>query len=206
MKGCKFYGVNILVEPMLRDIPNMLTLARIVAVPIFVLAFYLSGSASYVLTSSIFAIASLTDYFDGMLARRWEAQSGLGRMLDPIADKLLVATALMMLVEFNRVHVLPAILILCREVLVSGLREYLSEFRVSIPVSKLGKVKTTIQMIAITIILLGTEGSGIKYLTELGNIAMWVAAFLTIITGYAYCKEGIRYAIKENMDNGKNFK
>ncbi|MCL4149514.1 UNVERIFIED_CONTAM: hypothetical protein GTU68_066383, partial [Idotea baltica] len=136
-----------------KDIPNSLTILRIALIPILVLSSYLEGPLASWVAAIIFAFASLTDYFDGLLARRFNAHSSFGKMFDPIADKLLVASTLVMLVHFDKVHVIPAVLILCREITVSGLREYLAEFKFSIPVTNLAKVKTGIQMVAIVILL-----------------------------------------------------
>ncbi|MBA8666695.1 CDP-diacylglycerol--glycerol-3-phosphate 3-phosphatidyltransferase [Candidatus Jidaibacter acanthamoebae] len=178
---------------MLKELPNFLTVLRILLIPVLVLSFYLEGKLSHYIAASIFIFASITDFFDGYLARVLKAQSNFGKMLDPIADKLLVASTLMMLVHFGHAPVIPTIAILCREILVSGLREYLAEFKVSIPVSKLGKVKTAVQMAAIIILLLGNKVLPIPYLDRIGEIALWVAAVLTLITGYAYWKERFKY-------------
>jgi cardiolipin synthase len=175
----------------MRDLPNILTLLRIGLIPLLIISFYLEGLIGHWVAAIIFTFASITDYFDGMLARALNAHSSFGRMFDPIADKLLVASALMMLVHFERAPIIPAILILCREITVSGLREYLAEFKVSIPVSNLSKVKTAIQFISVTILLLGERAIGIPYLDLIGEISLWIAAILTLVTGYAYLKEGI---------------
>jgi len=177
-----------------KDIPNALTILRIILIPILVLSFYLEGPLSNWVAAIIFAFASLTDYFDGLLARKFNAYSSFGKMFDPIADKLLVASTLVMLVHFDKVNVIPAILILCREITVSGLREYLAEFKFSIPVTNLAKVKTGIQMVAIVILILGEQGTGLAHVDILGNVAIWIAAVLTLVTGYAYLKEGLKRA------------
>ena len=176
----------------IKNIPNFLTLFRIALIPILVTAFYFDGLVAHWVTAIIFTFASVTDYVDGLIARRFNAHSNFGRMFDPIADKLLVASALMMLVHLNRAPVLPCILILCREITVSGLREYLAEFKVSIPVSGLAKFKTAIQMIAIIILLLGKKALPLPYLYTIGEYALWFAAGLTLFTGYAYLKKGIK--------------
>ncbi len=178
---------------MLQSLPNILTVFRISLVPILIASFFFEDKEASYVAAIIFIFASVTDYFDGYLARLWNAQSNFGRMLDPIADKLLVVSTLMMLVYAHKAHVIPAIAILCREVLVSGLREYLAEIDVSIPVSKLGKLKTTVQMVAIIILLLGEGIIGIPYIDIVGQIALWIAAMLTLITGYAYCRQGFRH-------------
>lgn len=181
---------------MLKNLPNLLTLSRILVIPILVASFYAGGKLSHWLAAGLFLFASITDFFDGYLARMWAVQSNLGRFLDPIADKLLVATAIVMLVCFGGIgkfEVIAAVAILCREILVSGLREYLAEIRVSLPVSKLGKVKTAVQMTALFLLLLGEKGSGLAITEPLGGIALWIAAILTVISGYAYLKAGLAH-------------
>ena len=178
-----------------KNIPNYLTIFRIALIPILVLSFYFDGIISHWTGAIIFIFASITDYFDGFFARKFNAHSSFGKMFDPIADKLLVAAALVMLVHMDRAPVIPAILILCREITVSGLREYLAEFKISIPVSNLAKAKTAIQMIAIIILLLGNRVLGFENIELLGVIALWIAALLTLITGYAYLKEGLSRSI-----------
>lgn len=171
-----------------KHIPNILTVLRILLIPILIMSFYISGKMGHYVAATIFIFASLTDYFDGYLARALEAHTDFGRMLDPIADKLLVASALMMLVHFDRAPVLPAIAILCREILVSGLREYLADSKVEMPVTNLSKIKTAMQMVAIVILLLGHEVITWAPLMYLGHIAIWVTALLTLFTGYVYLK------------------
>jgi CDP-diacylglycerol--glycerol-3-phosphate 3-phosphatidyltransferase len=140
----------------------------------------------------LFFLAGLTDWLDGYVARILEAQSNIGRFLDPIADKLLVATCLLLLVNAGRADILPAIAIVCREILVSGLREYLAEIRVSVPVSKLAKFKTAAQMLAIFILLLGV---GHEWWLYFGSFLLWVSAILTLVTGYAYLKTGMKHLV-----------
>ncbi|MBS0236417.1 MAG: CDP-diacylglycerol--glycerol-3-phosphate 3-phosphatidyltransferase [Proteobacteria bacterium] len=175
------------------SIPNILTVLRIVLIPILVMSFYLTGKIAHYTAAGIFIFASITDFLDGYLARTWRAQSNFGRVLDPIADKLLVAATLMMLVHLSQVDVLPALAILCREILVSGLREYLAEIKVAMPVSRLSKVKTGVQMVAIVILLLGDEILGVPHIGQVGRIAIWIAALLTLVTGYAYLKKGLQH-------------
>lgn len=194
---------------MQKSIPNFLTYSRIVIIPVLIASFYIEGKLYHWVAAGLFALASVTDFFDGYLARAWKAQSKIGRFLDPIADKLLVATALMMLTHFNgigRYDIIPAIAILAREIFVSGLREFLAGVNVSVPVSQLAKVKTAIQMGAIFLLLLGVEGpsfSEVELYTDqsltvlLGRVGLWVAAVLTMITGYAYLKAGLRHMAEE---------
>lgn len=184
---------------MLRWVPNFLTISRILIIPIVIIAFYIEDKTfSCRLITCLFLIASITDFLDGYIARIWNAQSDLGRFLDPIADKLLIAAIIMMLIKFDRIHIFPAIAIICREILVSGLREFLAEIRISIPVSKLAKIKTAMQMIAIFLLVLGNEGSGFNFVDILGKIFIWIAALLTVITGYAYLEASIKHIVKQN--------
>ena len=181
---------------MLTKLPNLLTLSRIVAIPLLIALFWVPAPSGNWLAFAVFAAAGLTDLLDGWLARRWQQVSALGRFLDPIADKLLVAAALLMLVSHDSIHgftVLPAIVILCREILVSGLREFLAELRVSLPVSRLAKWKTTIQMVAIGVLLIGDAGPPTIPVKLIGEIGLWLAAALTMITGYDYLRAGMAY-------------
>ncbi len=187
-------------------LPNLLTYGRIVAVPLLVLCFFLEGklqSSDFARWSAlgIFIVASITDYFDGYLARAWQQTSTIGRMLDPIADKLLISTCLLLLAaDTDRTiagwSLWAAIIILCREILVSGLREYLAELKVSVPVTQLAKWKTAVQMIAIGFLLAGPAGDKIiPYITETGIFLLWVAAILTMYTGYDYFRAGIKHVM-----------
>ncbi len=178
------------------SLPNLLTLSRILAIPIVVATFYVSGDYARWFACALFSAAGLTDWLDGHMARRWAQQSELGRFLDPIADKLLVAATLFMLVATDRVSagaVLPALVILCREILVSGLREYLAELRVGLPVSKLAKWKTAIQMVAIGVLIVGDAGPAFLPVAALGESLLWVAALLTLVTGYDYLRAGLAH-------------
>ena len=180
---------------MIASIPNILTFSRILILPAFVGAFYLPGDTANWTTLGLFILAGITDFFDGYLARVWNVQSRLGRFFDPIADKLLVAVALMMLVSFDVIgdwSIFAAIVILCREILVSGLREFLAEIKVSVPVSTLAKWKTTVQIVALAFLLLGDAGRPLP-ITGIGIVGLWVAAVLTLYTGYDYLRAGIRH-------------
>lgn len=177
----------------IKQIPNFLTILRVLLIPVIVVAFYLDGKISSILAATIFVFASITDYLDGLLARALKAQSRFGRILDPIADKLLVVATLVMLIHFNRAPVIPALLILLREILVSGLRENLSSLDISLPVTNLAKVKTAIQMIAIVVLIVGHLFYYPNFSIMLGKALLWIAAALTLITGYAYCKAGMRH-------------
>ncbi len=181
-------------------IPNILTYGRVVAVPVVVACmFWPEEFWMRWVAFAVFAAAAITDFFDGYLARIWEQQSSLGRMLDPIADKLLVAASLMMLVADHTIHgwsIWAAIVILSREILVSGLREFLAELRVSVPVSTIAKWKTTLQLIAVGFLIVGNAGEVIlSYNVAIGTTLLWVAALLTLYTGYDYFKAGIRHVV-----------
>jgi cardiolipin synthase (CMP-forming) len=179
---------------MLTTPPNLLTAARILAIPAMLAAFYMPGRFGQLATCVIFALAAITDYFDGYLARSWSMQSPLGRMMDPIADKLLVGAAILMLVHFDRAPILPALIILCREILVSGLREFLAEVRVGLPVSRLAKWKTGVQMTAIAFLLAGTAAPWWLFADQIGWYGLWLAAGLTVITGLDYLYVGLRHS------------
>jgi cardiolipin synthase len=181
---------------MITSLPNLLTLSRIVAIPALVGSFYLAHPLSNWVGLGIFALAGITDFLDGHLARSRNEESFLGRFLDPIADKLLVAATLMMLVFVGRIgdwSVLPAVVILCREILVSGLREFLAEIRVSVPVSQLAKWKTLVQMLAIGFLIVGEAGWDAVPVAAIGTFGLWLAALLTLYTGYDYLRAGLRY-------------
>jgi cardiolipin synthase len=190
------------------NIPNLLTYGRILAVPLIVLCFFLEGrleSSDFARWSALglFVAASVTDYLDGYLARIWKQTSNIGRMLDPIADKLLVAICLMLLAAdpVETIHgwsLWAAIVILCREILVSGLREYLAELKVSLPVTRLAKWKTTIQMVAIAFLLAGPAGDKVlPYTTQIGIFLLWISAIVTLYTGYDYFRAGLKHIVDE---------
>jgi len=186
---------------MIMSLPNLLTISRIVSLPLFIGAFYLEEAVANWVTFAIFVLAGLTDFFDGYFARAWKQQSNFGRFLDPVADKLLIASAIVMLVAFDRIHgltVLAALVILCREILVSGLREFLAQVRVSVPVSRLAKWKTAIQIVAIGCLLLGNAVPALPF-GELGIASMWAAAILTLITGYDYFRSGLRHLLETQV-------
>ena len=187
-------------------IPNYLTIGRITIVPIFVFAFYLPGFYGDVIPFALFVIASFTDFLDGLLARIYKEESKLGELLDPIADKIIVATALILLVmdgTIKNYEVIAAIIILTREILISGLREFLAKGKINLPVSNLAKTKTFLQMFAISALLTGETGNKIinfqNYNAQtIGIILLWLSAFLTLYTGYEYLKKGIDHAISED--------
>jgi len=185
------------------QIPNTLTIGRIILVPIFVFSFYLPGFLGDLIPFFIFILASFTDFLDGLLARLYKEESKLGELLDPIADKIIVAAALVLLVmndTISNYEVIAAIIILTREILISGLREFLAKSQISMPVTGLAKFKTFIQMFAIAILLTGESGNKILNLGDynahtIGIILLWLAAFLTIYTGYDYVRKKIHHAI-----------
>ncbi len=198
----------------MKQIPNFLTSFRLFVIPVLIMSFYISGMVANVVAATLFAIAAITDYFDGYFARAFKVQSNFGKCLDPIADKLLVIVAIVMLINFNSHDLwilIPGLIIICREVLVSGLREFLAELHVSVPVSKLAKYKTAVQMTAITGMLLGEKGFSytffyflsswqemdlkfliVSFVVFASKILFILAAFLTVITGYAYFRVGFK--------------
>ena len=194
---------------MLKKIPNILTIGRIIIVPFFVLAFYLPGFYGDLTAFALFVIASFTDFLDGMLARMMGEESKLGELLDPIADKIIVATALILLVMSGTIRhyeVIAAIIILTREILISGLREFLAKGQIKLPVTNLAKLKTFLQMLAIALLLTGETGNKILNFQDynaqtIGIILLWLSAFLTLYTGYEYLRKGIDHAMSE--DNKK---
>ena len=186
------------------NLPNLLTLFRIVVIPGLVALFYIETRFASWLACGLFSLAAITDFFDGYIARATKQQSAFGRFLDPIADKLLVASTLLMMVAFGQIRglvILPALVILCREITVSGLREYLAGLRVSMPVSQLAKWKTTLQMLAIAVLIVGDNGPRDVPVVEIGAIGLWVAAILTIVTGYDYLRAGLRHIEREDSDD-----
>jgi cardiolipin synthase len=183
------------------SLPNLLTYGRLVAVPVVAGLMLWGGDATRWAALALFIGAAITDFFDGYLARRWGQQSALGRMLDPIADKVLVAAVLLVLAADRTIsgaHLWAGIIILSREVLVSGLREFLAELRVSVPVTKVAKWKTTVQLIAVGFLIAGPAGDKIfPYVSEFGLFCLWIAAALTLYTGYDYFRAGIGHVMDD---------
>jgi len=190
-------------------IPNILTIGRIIIVPIFVISFFVPGIVGDLVPFFLFALASFTDYLDGFLARLYKEESRLGELLDPIADKILVASALILLVMngiIKNYEVIAAITILTREILISGPREFLARREVRMPVSNLAKFKTFIQMVSIALLLTGDTGNKIVNFQDynaqtIGIILLWLAAILTLYTGYDYLVKGIDTAINDDKKN-----
>jgi len=185
-------------------IPNILTIGRIILVPVFVISFYIPGFLGDLIPFFIFLLASFKDFLDGLLARLFKEESKLGELLDPIADKIIVSTALVLLVMNNMIReyeVIAAIIILTREILISGLREFLAKSQITMPVTGLAKFKTFIQMFAIAILLTGESGNKLVNFQDynahsIGIILLWLSAFLTLYTGYDYVRRGIDHAIE----------
>lgn len=182
-------------------IPNILTLGRIFAIPILVVTFHFEGNRYVWISLAIYFLASVSDYLDGYLARKMNLQSNFGRLLDPIADKLIVSTVILLLVKNDIIsgwHIIAAIVILCREILVSGLREFLAKTTESkediLPVTYLSKIKTAIQMLALGF-LIGSPAAATTILPpcqSIGIILLWIASIITMYTGYQYLNKGLR--------------
>ena len=181
-------------------LPNALTLGRVAAVPVITALFFLDTPTGRWITLAIFAVAAITDFLDGYIVRRYDQHTEFGRFLDPIADKLLIATTLMMMVAFGQIAglaIIPAVVILCREILVSGLREYLAGIDVGLPVSWLARWKTALQMIALGFLIIGDaahppvpEELPVRLIGEAG---LWLAALITLFTGFDYMRIGLRH-------------
>jgi CDP-diacylglycerol--glycerol-3-phosphate 3-phosphatidyltransferase len=181
-------------ETKYKNLPNILTVFRICVIPVIVITFYFDDKIfAHRLGAFLFALAAVTDFLDGYLARSYGLETKFGKMLDPIADKLLVGAVLLMLVAFRKVAELPCLLILMREFFIAGLREFLAEIHVSVPVSKLAQVKTFIQMFSLFLLLLGSKGSGIGVMDSIGQVFLWIASIVTIFTGYVYFKASLKY-------------
>lgn len=173
---------------------NMLTFLRIGLIPILVGLFYINEPYSFITASLVFLVACLTDYFDGVMARRQQEESSLGRFLDPLADKLIIAAAIVMLAGFDRISgitFIPAVIILCREILVSGLREYLGALNKDLPVTRMAKWKTGFQMFGIGFLILG-DALPVFPFYPIGLICFWTAALLTLVTGYDYLQQSVK--------------
>lgn len=181
---------------MLNTTPNILTVSRVLLVPVILGMFYVDAAWARWLAAVLFLVAATTDYVDGYLARSWHMQSPFGRWLDPVADKLLVAATVVMLVGFDRAPLLPALVIVLREITVSGLREYMAEVSVGLPVSRLAKWKTAVQMVAIGLLLVGDAGPAWLPFQAIGWWGLWIAALLTLVTGYDYLRAGLGHMMK----------
>lgn len=192
---------------MFYNLPNCLTLSRIIIIPLVAVLVMVHKPVTDLLACILFIVAGITDYLDGKLARAWQQLSDFGKMFDPIADKLLVGIILIVMAGYDRLPyggLIPAMIILAREILVSGLREYLSSFEISLPVTKLAKWKTTFQMVAIGFLLAGDSSAELLNINwfpvnVIGSILLWIAAILTIITGWGYIHTGIRFINKTDF-------
>ena len=185
---------------MLTSLPNLLTLSRIAVIAPVTALLYVGTSWAAWTALGLYTYACVTDYIDGWLARAWAQESAIGRFLDPIADKLLVSAVLVMVVAADRLSglsVLPAVVILLREVLVSGLREYLATLNVGVPVTRLAKWKTTIQMVALGFLIVGDFGPPTWPVLDIGVVGLWAAAALTFVTGLDYSIVGFRHMLRD---------
>ena len=192
----------------LYNLPNILTISRIAVIPLIFMSIYFTSYVWAMLAGILFVAASITDYLDGYLARAWNETSAFGRLLDPIADKLLVATALVVILAKPDMYslnitIIPVFVILCREIWVSGLREFLREVNVGLPVTKLAKWKTAFQMTALAMMLFKDLWIGWSYT---GEFLLWVAAILTFITGYQYYQRSLEYVKAEEAKKVKEVK
>ncbi len=185
-------------------LPNLLTLSRILAVPILVFLLWKPDWFDYAITFVLYCLVGLTDYFDGYLARAQGTVSRLGVFLDPIADKIMVAAVIVMLIARPPLgpdsdpiiadwHLIPALIILLREIIVSGLREFLAGLRISMPVSQLAKWKTTLQLVSLGALILGGAVPAWAWIHNVGLASLWAAAALTLVTGWDYLRVGIRH-------------
>ena len=175
---------------------NLLTILRIIVIPIIVICIYLQGPFYGWIAFVLFCIATITDFFDGYIARLRNEITNFGTFLDPIADKLLVAAVILILTSKEIIadwETIPAMIILLREIAVSGLREYLAKIKVSVPVSKISKIKTSFQLIALALLILTESGITIVPIFIIGQFALWIAGLLTLYTGYDYLKSGLRH-------------
>tara|TARA_B100000965_G_C19592818_1_gene758718 strand:- start:1410 stop:1958 length:549 start_codon:yes stop_codon:yes gene_type:complete len=175
---------------------NLLTILRIIVIPIIVICIYLQGPFYGWIAFVLFCIATITDFFDGYIARLRNEITNFGTFLDPIADKLLVAAVILILTSKEIIadwETIPALIILLREIAVSGLREYLAKIKVSVPVSKISKIKTSFQLIALALLILTESGITIVPIFIIGQFALWIAGLLTLYTGYDYLKSGLRH-------------
>ena len=178
------------------NISNILTLLRILVIPVIVICIYLKNPIYGWLGFVLFCLASITDYFDGYIARIRNEITNFGTFLDPIADKLLVAAVILILTSKEVIadwETIPALIILLREIAVSGLREYLAGIKVSVPASRISKIKTSIQLIALALLILIESGLNIIPILLIGKVALWIAGILTLYTGYDYLKSGLRH-------------
>lgn len=177
-------------------IPNIITFIRIILIPIILYLLFSENPNIVLLAGGLFIVSSISDYFDGYLARVLNQSSKLGTLLDPIADKLLIASVIVVLVDTNvisNLHVIPAIIILLREIAISGLREFLAKMNTDMPVSRLAKYKTTFQMVSLSILIISLGFQLNDFLWKLGLITLWIAAIITLLSGYNYMAKGLKH-------------
>ena len=177
-------------------IPNIITFIRIILIPIILYLLFSENPNIVLLAGGLFIISSISDYFDGYLARVLNQSSKLGTLLDPIEDKLLIASVIVVLVDTNvisNLHVIPAIIILLREIAISGLREFLAKMNTDMPVSKLAKYKTTFQMVSLSILIISLGFQLNDFLWNLGLVTLWIAAIITLLSGYNYMAKGLKH-------------
>ena len=187
---------------MMKQIPNYLTMFRIASVVVVYVSFYVAAPLGHWLAVTVFALGAITDFFDGYMARKIDALSDFGRMFDPIADKLMVLICLVMLISADIItlaHLPAALIIIAREILVSGLREFLNGRDVTLPVSTLAKYKTSLQMVALGCLLAGPTGDALlPGVLTLGYVILWLSALLTVMTGYHYLRASLRHLRSQN--------
>ena len=177
-------------------IPNMITFIRIFLIPIILYLLFSENPNIVLIAGLLFIVSSVSDYFDGYLARTLNQSSKLGTLLDPIADKLLIASVIVVLVDtgvISNIHVVPAIIILLREIAISGLREFLAKLNTDMPVSKLAKYKTTFQMVSLSILIISLGFELNDLLWNIGLITLWIAAIITLLSGYNYMVKGLKH-------------
>ena len=189
---------------MILTLPNVLTIGRIAAIPVVIALLFVDGHIAPWMACITFTIAAVTDIIDGYLARMMKIESRLGRLLDPIADKLLVSAVLLTLVGMGRVSeltIVPAVIILCREILVSGLREHLAQVNVSLPVTWFAKCKTVVQMVALGFLIVGDAAPSRIPARLIGELGLWGAAVVTLITGWDYLKAAMSHMVSGDPTN-----
>jgi len=180
-------------------IPNIITFIRIFLIPIILYLLFSENPKIVLIAGLLFIVSSVSDYFDGYLARTLNQSSKLGTLLDPIADKLLIASVIVVLVDtgvISNIHVVPAIIILLREIAISGLREFLAKLNTDMPVSKLAKYKTTFQMVSLSILIISLGFELNDLLWNIGLITLWIAAIITLLSGYNYMVKGLKHIWK----------
>ncbi len=181
---------------MSNNIPNILTLSRLLAIPLIIASFYIEDRKLANITGGfLFLFASITDFLDGFLARKYNLETKFGVIFDPISDKVLVACTMLMLIKFNKAEALPCILIISREFIISGIREYLVKEGITIPVSFLGKLKTFTQMVALFALIIGNVGFGMEGIDRIGNILLWISAILSVYSAISYLRSYAKYII-----------